>query len=530
MTIFKEMNKYPVIFIGSGISKRYLKNYPTWNELLEIYWKQINTKQNYYSYLNNLKKEHEKLCDKDELTHKINTIAAEYIEKEYNELFNVGKIKIPDLTPEKVYKEDISPFKFSICAQFSNYELRDDINLNELNLFKQFLKNSKIIITTNYDPFIEDLLNQENIKIKKYIGNKGFFDETVGYSELYKIHGDVSDPHSIIINEKDYKSYDDNSILISAKILSNIINTQIIFLGYSLSDRNIKKLLQDFSSQFPKEDDRKSAKRIIVVQYDITNQEIEPIHSSKFGVPFVEIKTNNFKEIYERISKIDEGLSPYELLRYQKIIKNLIANQGETGNLDKILVSPSDLENLEESLMSGKNLVVAIGDKKWILTNIDPQMYIEDYMLNNDQISLDGAINTLTTYAYNTWMPFSRRIKKIKEKNLQLSDKKKNQINRRIKCTGKLDDILDGIDIDKINDKKIFNSIKDIQSENFGFTKENKLIIKNIKNIPIEEMKKYILGKALEDFRTMQNTHNKTILRKMFCAYDLLINGDIELI
>ena len=180
--------------------------------------------------------------------------------------------------------------------------------------------------------------------------------------------------------------------------------------------------------------------------------------------------------------------------------------------------------------MSGKNLVVAIGDKKWILTNIDPQMYIEDYMLNNDQISLDGAINTLTTYAYNTWMPFSRRIKKIKEKNLQLSDKKKNQINRRIKCTGKLDDILDGIDIDKINDKKIFNSIKDIQSENFGFTKENKLIIKNIKNIPIEEMKKYILGKALEDFRTMQNTHNKTILRKMFCAYDLLINGDIELI
>lgn len=28
-------NEFPIIFIGSGISKRYLKNYPSWLELLE---------------------------------------------------------------------------------------------------------------------------------------------------------------------------------------------------------------------------------------------------------------------------------------------------------------------------------------------------------------------------------------------------------------------------------------------------------------------------------------------------------------
>ena len=28
-------NRTPVLFIGSGISKRYLYNYPSWNELLE---------------------------------------------------------------------------------------------------------------------------------------------------------------------------------------------------------------------------------------------------------------------------------------------------------------------------------------------------------------------------------------------------------------------------------------------------------------------------------------------------------------
>lgn len=29
------MKRLPVLFVGSGFSKRYLKNYPTWNELLK---------------------------------------------------------------------------------------------------------------------------------------------------------------------------------------------------------------------------------------------------------------------------------------------------------------------------------------------------------------------------------------------------------------------------------------------------------------------------------------------------------------
>ena len=50
-------NEFPIIFIGSGISKRYLKNYPSWLELLEKIWKEIEKyegeeKRNFYSKLN----------------------------------------------------------------------------------------------------------------------------------------------------------------------------------------------------------------------------------------------------------------------------------------------------------------------------------------------------------------------------------------------------------------------------------------------------------------------------------------------
>uniref|UniRef100_UPI0036F1BDB5 SIR2 family protein n=1 Tax=Photorhabdus kayaii TaxID=230088 RepID=UPI0036F1BDB5 len=46
-----------------------------------------------------------------------------------------------------------------------------------------------------------------------YIGNEGFFDDTIGWSELYKIHGDIELPNSIVINSYDYERYDNKSIL-----------------------------------------------------------------------------------------------------------------------------------------------------------------------------------------------------------------------------------------------------------------------------------------------------------------------------
>lgn len=125
-----------------------------------------------------------------------------------------------------------------------------------------------------------------------------FFDDTVGWSELYKIHGDVNNPHSIIITKQDYDLYDSKSILISAKILSNMIKNPIMFMGYSLSDRNVRKLLSDFSSQLPSEDGRVSAERIILIEFKENELEVIKKYTTdqQLKISYTSVETDNYKK------------------------------------------------------------------------------------------------------------------------------------------------------------------------------------------------------------------------------------------
>lgn len=520
---------YPIIFIGSGISKRYIENFPAWEGLLEEYWKVINKTDDFYSYLLDLKKKHSNNGDDADLNHKIYTEAASFIEEKYNNLFSSGDIKLDGLTTKKVFNDNISPFKYSICQRFEKLVLRDDIDLNEYESFKSLLKKAKMIVTTNYDCFIENILHEQNVKPRKYIGNEGFFDDTVGWSELYKIHGDVENPHSIIINKDDYDEYDKKSILISAKILSNMIKSPIIFMGYSLSDRNVKKLLSDFSSQLPKEDGRVSSERIILVEYKKDEKSVlkQQTTDQLLHITYTSISTDNYKQVYDDICLVDEGLSPYDVLRYQRAIKNLIINEGEKGNLDNLLVTPSDLDKLEESVRKHKNLVVALGDKKFVFTHINEDDYITDYIKENNEISIKPAIDFIIEKPFPTRIPFSKFINNCDFSKLDLSKSCIDKLNERINTHGSLDGVINSIKLDKFYSKMKFSSISEIQSKQLVKYKEIMVITKNIKNLDKAELKKFIRSEALHLFKTTTKSMEKTEIRRLFLAYDLLVNGEI---
>lgn len=522
---------YPIIFIGSGISKRYIEGYPTWEELLNEYWSQCNETNDFYHYLLTIKDKykHEAL-DESALNHKIYTEAASYIEERFNQLFISNQITLDGLDAKKVFSENISPFKYSICKRFNEINIKKDVNIEEFESFKKLLKKAKMIITTNYDAFIELLLHEQNITPKLYIGNEGFFEDTVGWCELYKIHGDIKDPKSIIINSDDYEKYDEKAILISAKILSNMIKNPIIFIGYSLTDRNVKKLLSDFSSQLPKEDGRKTAERIILIQRKADENEVlvKQVTDQQLQVTYTSIETDNYKIIYDEVSLVDEGLSPYDVLRYQRAIKNLIINEGEKGKLDNLLVSPSDLDSLEESVKAGKNLVVALGDKKYVFTQLKEKNYLEDYLFEKNEISNKLALEFIIDFMYTTRIPFSKLVSSTDFKEINLPPLAIRKLNQRIERHGNLESLLESIIVDRVNSLKNFASIQQIINGQYSKLKELAIITKNIKRLDPNDIERYIRDEAFPQFKNCENSNLKTEFRKLFLAYDLLKNGDIK--
>ena len=174
LDLLVQNNEFPVLFIGSGISKRYLNNYPNWEELLENIWKDVDPEFDFYAYLNRLKNEIH-IRDNNNVYFEVNTRAATALEKKINHMFYNNELKISGLAQETAYKGAISPFKKLLSNKFAQYRVKSGID-EELDLYKKLLLKSQVIFTTNYDDFIENCYNGiSKYSIKKYIGRPKWF-------------------------------------------------------------------------------------------------------------------------------------------------------------------------------------------------------------------------------------------------------------------------------------------------------------------------------------------------------------------
>ena len=68
--------------------------------------------------------------------------------------------------------------------------------------------------------------------------------ECMGIGEVYKIHGSVDSPNSLVFTSEDYASFENNLKVIAAKLLNLALEYPIIFIGYSLEDENVLKIFE----------------------------------------------------------------------------------------------------------------------------------------------------------------------------------------------------------------------------------------------------------------------------------------------
>lgn len=227
----EEMKSQPIIFIGSGFSRRYF-NAPNWIGLLEAVY-------NKYKVLNKNFKFYSQKYDRNEIK-----IADAFIEPFQEWAWTSGKDlfseKLFDIEADKAvflktsiikYLEEITP---KSLEEVKNPELKE-----ELKALKKVVPHA--IITTNYDRFLEELF-PEHVPI---IGQQILRTNFGSIGEIYKIHGCVSDPNSLVLVSKDYEEFKNKKKYLSAKLFTYFVEHPLFFIGYSANDPDIKEILSD---------------------------------------------------------------------------------------------------------------------------------------------------------------------------------------------------------------------------------------------------------------------------------------------
>ena len=292
--VLRNEKKPPIFFVGSGLSRRYLES-PNWEELLrniaqnvkceyeEIAklcygeYEEIAQELEYYCFKYAEIESEEKIGHRqiirDIIARILNDKKEAYIKEstqQRNEEFN-RKIEERLSNIKELVGENKVTRMFQECAneyddinkeiKKYSYSLKKAIEINELQQI-----NPKAIITTNYDTLLEEIIFANRCNVQ--IGQKNVsIDLDKNKINLYKIHGCITDPKSIIITKEDYDNFFQKSKYVYSKIFTLLWEYPVIFIGYSISDRNIKDILTVMIEIMTEEDKKKFLERIWIVDY-----------------------------------------------------------------------------------------------------------------------------------------------------------------------------------------------------------------------------------------------------------------------
>ncbi|WP_410792976.1 SIR2 family protein [Klebsiella aerogenes] len=341
---------HPVLFIGTGFSLRYLQNSFSWNGLLEFISFQLTEDEEFYYDLKaesmvNGEYSYDLLASKLELA----------FNKRLAEDRNGKFVKINDIFYGSM-KEGIklSRFKIYLTQLLTPLMIKPEKS-NEIDALIRARKNIGSVITTNYDRLCEKFF-----EFNPLIGNDILLSNP--YGSVYKIHGCVSDSNNIIITREDYDNFNNKYELIRAQLLSIFIHNPIIFIGYSISDSNIKSLLKTIFSYVNVNTAlaKKIRDNFLLVEYAPDNQSIEITEhdidiEGMATIRINKIKTDNYTAIYDALSKLVLPVSAMDIRKVQKVW-NTIKSGGE--------IKVNITENIDE--LKNEDMVLAVGSEKTV--------------------------------------------------------------------------------------------------------------------------------------------------------------------
>jgi hypothetical protein len=217
----------PVLFVGCGISRRYL-GAPSWLELLRTVADMADMDEASFNFLS------------QKANNDPGTIGSLLVDPVHEWAWSKGKNVFPaDYfqagLDKSIFLKHLAAEHLKTFKQFSD----DPKNKDEIDLLKRCSPHA--IITTNFDTVLENLFEDFEVVLGERIIPMAM--SIVG--ELYKIHGSVSDPSTLVLTHEDYDRFGRKRKYISSKMMTYFAEYPVIILGYGLGDSNINSIISD---------------------------------------------------------------------------------------------------------------------------------------------------------------------------------------------------------------------------------------------------------------------------------------------
>lgn len=505
----------PFLFIGSGFSRRYI-DLPTWEYLLVEMCNRLGLSKPYEYYRSNAN------SDLPEI--------ASLMGLDFNEIWwSAPSFQDSRNSFQKDAKSRMSPLKYEICKRINeNSALVSNATIdNEIRLLKKI--NIDGIITTNWDNLVEELFPD----YKKYIGQEELiFSDLYAIGEIYKIHGCTSCANSLVLTTDDYKNYQDRNSYLAAKLLTIFMENPIIFIGYSLDDKNIQNILKSIIKCLTKDNVEKLRDRLIFCQW--SNLPITPSLSdstmliSDTVIPIKLIKLHDFVDLYTVLANNKKKL-PTKVLRQ---MKEMVYDFVKTNNSKQKVFVTDNLDNIEDIHKAEFVWGIGLRDKlaEQGIKGIELKDILKDIVLNNNSKWESSTICKLALpiMVNGKYVPY---FKYLKNANFLNKDGKIDEDTEIVEFTPDF--------INKVNKVKPENfyptsSYKNKKAEinrNYKSFLELKNGCKNnhlhimvytpllsIDKINPEDLRQYLE----ENMSLIDDSKNGTHFRKLICLYDYL--------
>lgn len=340
VSIFSGRSAGPFLFLGSGFSRRYL-GLEDWKGLLSKFCVAGKPFEYYLSLADGSYPKVAALLAKD--FNKYWWDAPEYE-------------KSVERYSSKI-KNETSALRMEICNYLSTME-QSKAKGSEYEVEVELLADLNVdgVVTTNWDVFIEQLFPE----YKTYVGQEELlFSNPQEIGEIYKIHGCSTNPESLVLTSEDYSLFNKKNTYLAAKLITLFVEHPVVFIGYSLSDKNINSLLGEISNCIGKDNTEQLRNNLIFIQRLENDDDTSGISETYLAIdgaqiPLVLVKTDSMLPVYQAINSTKRKI-PARILRYCKEQLYELVNSSEPEK--KICVVDIDEIDKKEDI----EFVVGVG-------------------------------------------------------------------------------------------------------------------------------------------------------------------------